>query len=791
MSLAPRGVDAALDDATRVALGPASEDGAPDARAALRSWLVLAFAAHCAVARRVPGAPSPGAVARARGDGLVRCAEDALGALGVSAPAPDRSAAAVALAHLVMTRAVEPDRVAALDEASLGAARESGMAAATRRRRGAHSTPSELAASLAGDTLRTIIDVGADPDDVDVLDPAAGGGALLLALGRAIADRHPPPERPARRAAIAARLCGVERDPDAAAIARAAIALWAAGDGRPPPPVGRQIRTGDVLASIDEGSILAAVGVAHLAAIPPAVAADLADALVDAFFAAPPSRRAAERARRVAAARAALGGDGAAAGALAAWAAAGRARGALHPQLAWPGGFDVAVLNPPFLGGKRIATVHGEAYAAWLAAREPRATGNADLAAHVVLATRRWLKPRAVIGIVATNTLVESATRQAGLERLLEEGHAIAAAWRSARWPGVASVNVVRAVLARGGPRPIAPRLDGTGVRAIDAGLRPAVRRAPPRPLEENEGLAFVGHFLRGDGFVLEADEAEALLARDPRHRSCLRPYLVGEDVLRDPAQRPRRWVIDFATRTLDEARELPLLLDVVERRVRPRREALPPTDSNRTHRRAWWLFANPRPELRRALAGRTRCIVAARVGKHLAFCHASTDAVFSEQLVVIADDAPARLGSLLAWPHDAWARAHSSSLQSGLRYLPSRAFATFPFPPPTEAVVAATGALLEARAATLRALGVGLTTLRDRLESAAEEDPRVLHLRELQAGLDRAVLAAHGFDDLTPPPRGAAPPEERERFELAVVERLGDENERRARRGDGAAALV
>lgn len=782
-----------LDDATAATLGPGgAEGGSPaDDRAALRSWMVLALAGLTAIARRVHGAPLPDALARARGEDGVSVVEEALAALGAVRPAPDRPAAALALGRLRETWGAEPARAATLDEAGLGAARESGMLAATRRSRGAHSTPGDLAAALAGDTLHAVLAVGADPAELDVLDPAAGGGALLLALGRAVVARHRADEQPARRAAIAARLHGVERDPEATAVARAAIALWGAGEGGRPPPVERQIRTGDVLASIDVAEVASALEVDALDAIPPAIAVEVADALVDAFFAVPPAARGAERARRIAVARAARRGDAAAARSLAAWAAAGRARGAVHPALAWPAGFDVAVLNPPFLGGKRIATVHGEPYAAWLAAREPHATGNADLAAHVVLATRRWLRPRSVMGIVATNTLVESATRQAGVERLLEEEHVIAAAWRSAPWPGVASVNVVRITLARGGSGPVAPHLDGAPVRHVDAGLRAAARRAPPRALVDNQGLAFVGCFLRGDGFVLDADEAHALLARDPRHRACLRPYLVGEDVLRDPAQRPRRWVIDFGARSLDEAHELPLLLDIVERRVRPGREALPPTGSNRPHRRAWWRFANQRPELRRALAGRERCVVAARVGKHLAFCEVPADVVFSEQLVVIADDAPARLGALIGWPHDAWARAHSSSLQSGLRYLPSRAFLTFPFPHPTDAVAAATRDLLAARADALAALGVGLTTLRDRVESSSEADPRVLLLRARHDALDRAVLAAHGFDDLTPPARGVASPAERERFELEVVERLADENERRARRGDAGAALV
>ncbi len=308
--------------------------------------------------------------------------------------------------------------------------------------------------------------------------------------------------------------------------------------------------------------------------------------------------------------------------------------------------------------------------------------------------------------------------------------------------------------------------------------------RASPVALAENQGLGFVGCFLRGEGFVVEPDEARDLLARAPESAACLRPFLVGRDVLRDPLQRPSRWVIDFGERNLDEAADFPALLRRVRERVRPFREGLPDTTTNRGHRAAWWRFANPRPELRRALVGHATCFVAPRVAKHLAFARVPTTLVFSEQLVVIVTSAVERLGVLASTPHEAWARAHSSSLQAGLRYLPSRALATFPFPEDasaTNALADATEELLEAQVRTTGALGIGLTKLRD-LEAGPAVPEALLDVIEARAKLDRATLAAYGWRDLAAPPPSAGPTA-RDAFAIEVVQRLAVESERRGRR--------
>lgn len=52
-----------------------------------------------------------------------------------------------------------------------------------------------------------------------------------------------------------------------------------------------------------------------------------------------------------------------------------------------------------------------------------------------------------------------------------------------------------------------------------------------------------------------------------------VRRYLTGDDIAQVPDQGPRRWIIDFGLRSLDEAQHSAAALGVVRDRVRPKRE--------------------------------------------------------------------------------------------------------------------------------------------------------------------------------------------------------------------------
>jgi hypothetical protein len=98
---------------------------------------------------------------------------------------------------------------------------------------------------------------------------------------------------------------------------------------------------------------------------------------------------------------------------------------------------------------------------------------------------------------------------------------------------------------------------------------------AEPKRLPQNEGKAFIGDYVRGIGFVLEPEEAEELLTKNPRNADSLFPYLNGEDLNSHPEQKPSRYVICFYDWDLERAKQYPDLLRIVEERVKPERERL------------------------------------------------------------------------------------------------------------------------------------------------------------------------------------------------------------------------
>ena len=119
-----------------------------------------------------------------------------------------------------------------------------------------------------------------------------------------------------------------------------------------------------------------------------------------------------------------------------------------------------------------------------------------------------------------------------------------------------------------------------------------------------------------------------------------------------------------------------------------------------------------------------------------------------SNATVVFAFDDDYSMGVLLSRAHDAWAWARSSTLETRLRYTPSSAFETFPFPDPVSPdararVAAASSALYARRSELCAEHQIGLTKLYNLMDEGAFTDLKALHL-----ALDRAVAAAYGWPE-------------------------------------------
>jgi hypothetical protein len=439
------------------------------------------------------------------------------------------------------------------------------------------------------------------------------------------------------------------------------------------------------------------------------------------------------------------------------------------PEVFLIGGFDGMVGNPPFLGGKRISTVLGTTYNAFLAALHPPASKNTDLVAHFFRRAFALLRNGGGFGLLAVNTIAEGDTRQGGLEWMTKNGATIYEAYPSEPWPGKAAVVTSRVNVHKGewgGAR----NLSGRSVQFISAFLSDQEEWSPKR-LKANENVAFQGSIVLGMGFVLSRDEAQRMLDAETRNAEVIFPYLNGEDLNSDPEQRASRWVINFWDWSEEKATTYREPYGWIKERVYPERLEKSKEKSYRNIMSMWWQHWNVRPGLYHAIGrGAMFCqhpahwnpldkpiaqvLVVARVSKTLAFALVDPGTVFADQIVAFAFDSGIHFALLQSNIHGVFAWQHSSKLKSDLRYSPSDAFETFPLPEINGSVevssLEALGEFYNAlRTEIMLAEGIGLTRFYRRFHDPNETDRRIHELRTTHARIDRTVTLAYGWDDL------------------------------------------
>ncbi|MEP7125838.1 MAG: type IIL restriction-modification enzyme MmeI, partial [Byssovorax sp.] len=450
---------------------------------------------------------------------------------------------------------------------------------------------------------------------------------------------------------------------------------------------------------------------------------------------------------------------------------------------------DAFVGNPPFAGKNTMSEEHGALYLDWLMETRPEVKGraNTDLCAYFFRRAADLLGLHGTIGFLATNTIAQGDTRLIALKALIDGGAEIYEAEASRRWPGDAAVTVAIVHLAFGAIRQVlGPRhLDNRSVPSIDSRLQGRLDRPECTQLAANADLAFLGGKLIGMGLAVTLSEYDELIAIDPNNATILRPYLGGEDVNQNPRGNHDRYMIDFTSKTLEEARAWPTLLQIAEEKVRPVREK----DKRGTYKTYWWRPGESGGAMYAALKGFNRCLVTAYTTKHLMFSFQPSSVFFANSLYVFPFDSLAPFASLQSRVHEAWTRLLSSSMKTDLRYAASDCFETFPFPQPNPrtalpALETIGRRLYDTRAAYLLAENVGLTITYNRIKDPANQEPRIHELRRLHEEMDRAVLDAYGWTDIEVPPYcplGDDDKKQLARFDDEVIDRLFVLNAQRA----------
>lgn len=423
-------------------------------------------------------------------------------------------------------------------------------------------------------------------------------------------------------------------------------------------------------------------------------------------------------------------------------------------------GFDAIVGNPPFLGGRRISTIHGLSYLSMLRQAYPGSGNLCDLVAYFFRRAFQFTRVGGSMGLIATNTISQGDTREGGLSVICESGGYIYFAQSRLKWPGSSAV-IVSQVCVRRGERVWPCILDGRQVDKITSFLFHSGPNRDPVSLRRNESIFSKGSQIYGQGFLFDDDDPKAsptsvmddLLASHPECAERILPY-IGERELNDsPSQDPHRYVIYLSDLTNEaDLRPWDALARIVREKVKPERDHLGNNPVNTPLKRRWWAYQAHRPEFYRRIDGMHRVLALSQVSTHLALAFLGTGMVYSQKLVVFALDTLSSFGALQARVHEVWARFFSSTLGDALNYSPSDCFETFPFPRDwhSNSELEESGkAYYEFRADLMVRNNEGLTRTYNRFHDPEEGHSGIVELRELHRAMDRAVLKAYDWADI------------------------------------------
>ncbi|GGO99021.1 class I SAM-dependent DNA methyltransferase [Stakelama pacifica] len=446
----------------------------------------------------------------------------------------------------------------------------------------------------------------------------------------------------------------------------------------------------------------------------------------------------------------------------------------------WPQA-EYIVGNPPFIGGKDIRSRLGDAYATALWKAHPKINKSADFVMYwwdhaAEMLVRKGTKLKR-FGFVTTNSITQEFSRRVIAKRLdgrppislimaipdhpwtkaTKDAAAVRIAMTVAE--GGKREGVLLDVVAESGLDSDAPEI-GLDQRAgeVHADLTVGADVTQAKPLLSNEWICSPGVKLHGAGFIVTPAEAEALgLGKREGLEKHIRPYRNGRDL----TSRTRGvMVIDlFGMEEAEVRQRFPEVYQHLLITVKPERDA----NNRATYRDNWWIFGEPRRELRPAFNGLDRYIATVETAKHRVFQYLDQSILPDNMLVVMASDEPWHLAVLSARADLAWTTARGATLEDRPRFTKSLCFDPFPFPNVTEAQKQIIGDLAEELDATRKQVLAehgdltltGLYNLREKLMKGeaftdAEQDQRMRGrvdiIAELHAQIDDAVADAYGW---------------------------------------------
>ncbi|WP_258052028.1 DNA methyltransferase [Mesorhizobium sp. INR15] len=472
---------------------------------------------------------------------------------------------------------------------------------------------------------------------------------------------------------------------------------------------------------------------------------------------------------------------------------------------AWPE-VDFIVGNPPFIGGKDMRAELGDGYAEACWAARPYMPGGADFVMHfwdeaatrlLRRPTKGQANPLRRFGFITTNSITQTFSRRV-IERYTAAKAPLSLVYAIPNHPWMkasdkAAVRIAMTVAETGekegllgtvvseaGLNTDTPQvvIEGRAGKILPS-LTVGANLDATTPLLANDGVAIKGFELGTQALLLENNVAAQLVRAEPAADRFLFSYMNGNDFKNGRAWRR---VIDTYPASWGDLQDLPMLQNYLLENVKSSRS--PASDTYVLDK--WWQFRRTGEAIRVATSNLSRFIATTRTSKHRFFGFLPADCRAESKTVIVAMEHGEALAILSSRVHVEFSirRGGRQGVGDDPVYQHTDTFNPFPFPFGFDTNVT-TNDRPFARRERLRGLGerldgfrkerlakhslLTMTSLYNALERLRElengcpvapltEAERDVHdaglisgLKDIHDEIDRTVLAAYGWEDLTP----------------------------------------
>lgn len=433
----------------------------------------------------------------------------------------------------------------------------------------------------------------------------------------------------------------------------------------------------------------------------------------------------------------------------------------------WPEA-DYILGNPPYQSKNKMVEEFGRDYVDAVRAEFEGVPGRVDYCVYWFRKAHDALAEGDRAGLVGTNTIRQTYSRQGGLDYIVQNGGTITEAVSTQVWSGDAVVHVSIVNWKKGveeGPKKLFFQ-EGDSVdspwavyemerinSALSIGFD--VSRAADLRTNANSQTCYQGQTHGHKGFLLTPEEADEM-AEDESSADCVHPYLIGDDLLGHSDGHPSRYVIDLnhcddvfsakRHRLAFAHLQREVMDDLLEKARKEREKSGKDKGPRQSHAKSWWKFWRSRGEMIEQIEAIPRYIVCSRTTRRPIFEFVKSHIHPNDALQVFPLDDDYSFGILQSSLHADWFAERCSTLKRDPRYTSNTVFDSFSWPQSPSLAQAKKIAkrARELRATRRRLIERDETNLRELYRTL--EVPGTNELRIAQDSLDEAVREAYGM---------------------------------------------